>query len=219
MAKQPAAGGTKTRLSPPLSLDDAAELYRCFLLDKLAQMRRVEMASLAVAYWPAAAQDYFADLAPGFELIPQVGNDLAERLRNMFDTAFDRGYDQVMAIDGDTPTLPASYLRLGFLRLGDPTVDVVLGPCEDGGYYAVGLQGPRPALFDVTMSTPDVVEDTLALAGAAGLHVELLPGWYDVDTPADLARLVAELERGRAEKAPATARFLARDRRRSTAGS
>jgi hypothetical protein len=212
MAKQPAPGQTKTRLAPPLSVAEAAELYHCFLLDKLAQMRQVEMANLVVAYWPAEGREYFADLAPGFELIPQVGTDLSSRLVSVFDTAFDRGYDQVIAIDGDTPTLPADYLRQGFLRLDEPAVDVVLGPCEDGGYYAIGLREPHPTLFDVTMSTPHVVEDTLAQAEAAGLRVSLLPHGRDVDTPADLAWLAAELAADQ-EKAPATARFLVRGRR------
>lgn len=214
MAKQPVPGRTKTRLSPPLPAAETAELYRCFLLDKLAQMRRVEMVDLTVAYWPAGARDYFADLAPDFELIPQIGDDLAQRLRNMFDVAFDRGYGQVMAIDGDTPTLPAGYLRQGFLRLNDPAVDVVLGPCEDGGYYAIGMKENHPTLFDVTMSTRRVADDTLAQAEAAGLRVELLPTWYDVDTPAELERLAAELADAGGERAAATAGFLSRDRRR-----
>ncbi|MFQ5344212.1 MAG: TIGR04282 family arsenosugar biosynthesis glycosyltransferase [Anaerolineae bacterium] len=212
MAKQPAAGRTKTRLSPPLSPEAAAGLYRCFLLDKLAQMRGVESANLGVAYWPATAREYFAALAPGFTLIPQAGADLAERLRNVFDLAFHRGYEQVMAIDGDTPTLPAGHLRQGFQRLDDPAVDVVLGPCEDGGYYAIGMKRPHPTLFDVAMSTPRVVEDTLARAEAAGLRVALLPNWYDVDTPADLERLAAELAGTDGVKALATARFLEHER-------
>jgi len=212
MAKQPAPGKTKTRLSPPLSLEAAAGLYRCFLLDKLAQMRQVASVNRGVAYWPATARDYFAALAPGFELIPQTGADLAERLRNVFDLAFDRGYAQVMALDGDTPTLPAGHLRQGFRRLDEPAVDVVLGPCEDGGYYAIGMKRPHPTLFDVTMSTPRVVEDTLARADVAGLRVALLPTWYDVDTPADLARLAAELAGSDAVNALATARFLEHER-------
>ncbi len=209
MAKQPASGRTKTRLSPPLSPEDAAGLYRGFLLDKVAQMQHVPGADLAVAFWPADARDEFAGFTPGFRLIVQRGANLAERLRNLFDMLLDRGYAQVMTIDGDTPTLPPAYLRHGFQKLDNPAVDVVLGPCEDGGYYAIGMKEPHPTLFDVEMSTPHVVDDTLARAEAAGLRVELLPPWYDVDTPADLKRLVAELEEN-AEKAPATARYLVR---------
>ena len=208
MAKQPRPGYTKTRLSPPLSAEEAAELYRCFLRDKLAQMAQVEGVQRAVAFLPPEAREYFAALAPGFALIRQKGRDLAERLRNVFANAFAQGYRQVLAIDGDSPTLPVAYLRQGFRRLDDPAVDVVLGPCEDGGYYAIGMKRLHPTLFDVTMSTPHVLRDTLAQAERAGLRVALLPTWYDVDTPADLERLRAELAASGAGKAPRTAAFL-----------
>ena len=63
---------------------------------------------------------------------------------------------------------------------GEP--DVVLGPCEDGGYYLIGLKQPAPRLLrEVRMSTDRVFADTLALAAEEGLQVEVLPEWYDVD--------------------------------------
>ncbi|MBS1251198.1 MAG: 2-phospho-L-lactate guanylyltransferase [Anaerolineales bacterium] len=212
MAKQPAPGRTKTRLSPPLSAEEAAELYRCFLLDKFAQMGRVEVAEPAVAqpavaYWPPPGRDYFANLAPDFELLPQAGENLSERLIGVFAESFARGYHQVMALDGDTPTLPARYLRRGLERLADPATDVVLGPCEDGGYYAIGLKHNHPSLFDVQMSTPHVTADTLAQAEKASLRVELLPTWYDVDTPADRERSEVDLKTD-PTTAPATSQFL-----------
>lgn len=193
MAKQPKNGAVKTRLSPPLSPTSAAELYRCFLLDKLAQMRQVSAVRLAVAYSPSTARDTFVELAPDFTLIEQVGNDLAERLCNVFALAFDAGYRQVMAIDGDTPTLPPVYLQQGLDALAAPDIDVTLGPCEDGGYYAIGMKRDHPTLFDVAMSTPHVTRDTLARAAQADLEVLLLPEWYDIDRTEDLHRLQREL--------------------------
>jgi glycosyltransferase A (GT-A) superfamily protein (DUF2064 family) len=71
---------------------------------------------------------------------------------------------------------------------------VVLGPCDDGGYYLIGLKRPQPRLLrEVQMSTPFVMRDTLALADSLGLRVALLPPWYDVDTMTELERLRAEL--------------------------
>ncbi len=210
MAKQPIPGHTKTRLVPPLSADEAAALYRCFLRDKVAQMRQVAQVDRAVAYWPAGGRPFFARMVPDFILLPQQGADLSQRLAHGFQVAFDRGYTQVMAIDGDTPTLPADSLCQGFEALAEPTVDVVVGPCEDGGYYAIGMKAPHLSLFRVTMSTPHVLEDTLAQAAEAGLRVKQLADWHDVDTPADLARLAHELAYEGKEKAPATAQFLHR---------
>jgi glycosyltransferase A (GT-A) superfamily protein (DUF2064 family) len=74
----------------------------------------------------------------------------------------------------------------------DGAVDVVVGPCEDGGYYLIGLRVPAPALFaDMPWSTSRVTEETLARARRLGLHVALLPSWFDVDRGEDLARLRA----------------------------
>jgi rSAM/selenodomain-associated transferase 1 len=214
MAKQPKANHTKTRLSPPLSPGEAADLYRCFLQDKMAQMREVGGATPAIAYAPAEGRAYFEALAPGFVLIEQRGENLAARLRNVFDEAFAGGYGQVAAIDGDTPTLPSGYLAEGLSALDDPSVDVTLGPCEDGGYYTIGMKRPHPTLFDVAMSTAQVTRDTLKRAAEAGLTVHLLPEWYDVDRPDDLRRL-ARLLNGSGPAvpsfaAPATAAFLTR---------
>ncbi len=80
MAKAPEAGRVKTRLCPPLSPDDAAELYRCFLLDKIAQVREVAGVEPFLAYAPAQAAAVFEALAPGFTLLPQRGADLTARL-------------------------------------------------------------------------------------------------------------------------------------------
>ncbi len=164
MAKAPRAGEVKTRLCPPLSLADASELYRRFLLDKIDQVRALRTASPAIAYTPADA------------------NSLGELL--------DQGYRGALAIDSDTPTLPLGFLEQALDLLTTPEVDVVLGPTEDGGYYLIGLRTVYRELFDaMAWSTSLVLPDTLRRADAKGLRVACLPPWYDIDTPDDLARL------------------------------
>ena len=148
---------------------------------------------LAVAYWPDTAEGYFERLAPGFALFPQQGDSLSARLDSIFNLAFSTGWERVMAIDGDTPTLPPGFLSAGFEALDDPGVDVVLGPTEDGGYYAIGMRKPHPTLFDVIMSTPHVLKDTLARAQEVRLKTALLPGWHDVDEADDLYRLATDI--------------------------
>src|SRR5258705_12960272 len=78
VAKRPTPGKTKTRLSPPLTPELASALYECFLFDTLDQMRQVSDAQHVIAYLDEC--DYFQRLAPDFELIPQEGRDLGERL-------------------------------------------------------------------------------------------------------------------------------------------
>ncbi|HWQ13205.1 MAG TPA: TIGR04282 family arsenosugar biosynthesis glycosyltransferase [Roseiflexaceae bacterium] len=193
VAKRPAAGQTKTRLCPPLDGAAAAALYGCFLHDVLDVARRVPGVRRTLAYLPADTGGYFARLAPDMERVPQRGVGLGERLDHLLADALAVGAHQAVVMSSDSPTLPAAYVAAAFEHLDGPC-DVVLGPCDDGGYYLIGLKAPRPRLLrEVPMSTPTVLRDTLALAGELGLRAALLPPWYDVDTPADLVRLRDEL--------------------------
>jgi len=193
IAKQPAPGQTKTRLTPPLTPEQAAALYECFLLDTLDLIRRVPGVQPVIAYLPLEAQAYFAGLASDFEHIPQSGPDLGARLDNALTAYLSRGYRCVAIMNSDGPTLPLACLVGAFECLaGD--ADVVLGPADDGGYYLIGLKHPTPRLLrEVHMSTSHVAADTLALAAQEGLKVALLPTWYDVDDTESLSRLKAEL--------------------------
>ena len=136
-------------------------------------------------------------------------DDLSERLNYATTHALMHGYDQVVIMDSDSPTLPPENLIRSFTALGE--ADVSLGPCDDGGYYLIGLKQPAPPLFlNVTMSTDHVTQDTLAQARAAHLTVALLPTCYDIDYVADLQRLAAELTTLAPSIASHTRSFLAR---------
>jgi rSAM/selenodomain-associated transferase 1 len=210
IAKQPSPGQTKTRLSPPLSLPAAAELYEAFMRDTLDLLPTVPCAQPGLLYWPDTARGYFQALAPRLFLLPQDGDGLGARLDNALTHCLtQRGAGKAVIVDTDSPTLPAAHLTQAFALLD--TADVVLGPCDDGGYYLIGLTRPAPRLLrEVTMSTPRVVEETLALAATEGLAAALLPVWYDVDTVAELERLRQDLARLPLHRAPHTRQALAR---------
>ncbi|HEV2056893.1 MAG TPA: TIGR04282 family arsenosugar biosynthesis glycosyltransferase [Methylomirabilota bacterium] len=197
MAKAPEPGRVKTRLCPPLSPDDAAELYRCFLLDKIAQAREVAGVERVLAFVPAQAAAVFEALAPGFTLLAQRGADLTARLVAVCDELFRSGCDAAIVIDSDTPTLPTERLERAVAVMSGGGHDLVLGPSEDGGYYLIGLRRPHPELFEgMRWSTATVLEETERRARALGLSSTRLSAWYDVDTAADLARLQAEIAAG-----------------------
>jgi len=197
MAKAPEVGQVKTRLCPPLSQGDAAELYRCFLLDKIAQAREVVGAEPVLAYAPAHAAAAFETLAPGFTLVPQRGADLTARLVAVCAELFRNGCDAAILIDSDSPTLPTERLDRAVAVMKEGGCDLVLGPSEDGGYFLIGLRRPHPELFEgMRWSTPTVLEETLRRARALGLSAVTLSAWYDVDTAADLVRLQADLAAG-----------------------
>jgi hypothetical protein len=209
MAKAPRPGAVKTRLCPPLTPRRAAALGRCFLLDRIAQVRRLARAVPVLGYAPARQGSLFRRLAPDFALVPQRGPDLGARLASVLETLLDRGHAAALAIDADTPTLPTRTLQRAVDLAASGEADVVLGPAEDGGYYLIGVRALHRGLFTgIPWSSPGVLAATLARARAARLRSVCLPAWFDVDTPGDLARLRAALAR-RPAAAPATARFLA----------
>jgi rSAM/selenodomain-associated transferase 1 len=208
MAKRPTPGRTKTRLVPPLSRQQAATLYECFLRDTIDLVRQVPNVRPVVAHLPRGEQAYFSKLAPDFEYYQQEGPDLGARLDNGLTHHLGLGYRRVAAVNSDGPTLPLIYLIAAFEELGKEA-DVVLGPTDDGGYYLIGLKCPAPRLLrEVRMSTPQVTTDTLALAAEERLEVALLPTWYDVDDAQSLARLKAELATAPPQIAPHTQAFL-----------
>ncbi len=162
-----------------------------------------------IAFLPNGAKAYFQQLAPDFELIQQDGLDLGARLDNALSSYLSRGYQRVVIMNSDSPTLPPAHLSQAFLAL-EFEVDVVLGPSDDGGYYLIGVKQPVPRLLrDVQMSTPTVAADTIALATEENLSVHLLPTWYDVDDAASLHRLTKEIENGNPKLAAHTRSFIA----------
>jgi len=188
LAKAPRPGRAKTRLCPPCTPVQAAELARAALADTLH----------TVIATPAARHVLVLDGEPGpwlpagFELVSQRGAGLAERLGNAF---ADVG-GAVLLVGMDTPQLTSDHLREGVRRLLGADTDAVLGPAPDGGYWAVGLRRPEPGAFaGVPMSTADTFRRQRERLTAHGLRVALLPTLRDVDELAD-ARVVAALAPG-----------------------
>ncbi len=208
-AKHPAPGRVKTRLTPPLTPDEAAELYRCMLLDTLAKVRSLPDVNGYLFYQDEpAALPYFQGIVPDFVLLPQEGCDLGARMAGAFREVLSGGFQRVVIIGTDAPDLPVDYLHQAFRTLADDAVDVVFGPSADGGYYLLGLKALPDCLFEgIAWSTGTVLAESLARAEEAGLRVHLLPEWHDVDTAEDLQRYgLVQAESG----APLTRAYIQR---------
>ena len=184
-AKTPLPGLVKTRLTPPLSHAEGADLYRCMLMDTVARARTLRVDTF-IFY--QGDELFFREEACGLPLIPQHAGGLGTRLEAAFSTLSSLGYGPRVVIGSDAPDLPLSFIEEAF-RLLEAGREVVFGPAEDGGYYLVALSGGFGALFtDIPWSSPDVLEKSLERAREAGLAISLLPGWYDVDAIEDLSR-------------------------------
>ena len=189
VAKAPARGQTKTRLGAVIGLDAAAALYQCFLLDVLDLARRVPGVARAIAYAPHGGEAYFSEIAPDFALLLQQGDDLGARLDHALTQSLNDGYTQAAVMSSDTPLAEPSAILQAFDAL-DAGHDVAIGPCDDGGYYLLAVKQPQPDILrPIQMSTPCVLQDTIAAAARQSLRVALLPPTNDIDTADDLARL------------------------------
>jgi len=205
-AKVPRPGHVKTRLTPALSPTEAARLYTAFLRDTLRSARGgTTDVRLYVA--PPVPDDGFDGLPSEVTLHAQSGDDLGARMRSAFADTLRAGYDRALLMGSDHPTLPVSFLRQAEQAL-DEAEALCLGPTQDGGFYLIGMSAYYPQLFDdMTYSHSRVFTDTLARAERTDAHLTILPQWYDVDTPTDLTRMLADLEADTTE-APNTQRIV-----------
>lgn len=183
LAKEPIAGRVKTRLCPPCTPDEAAELAAAALADTLA----------AVASTPARRRVLALDGSPGrwipdgFEVVPQAKGGLDERLA----AAFRAVGGPAFLVGMDTPQVSPGLLQRSLAALEGDGTEAVLGPATDGGYWAIGLCEPRADVFaGVPMSTPLTARAQRARLQALGIRWRELTPLRDVDTIAD-ARAVA----------------------------
>ncbi|MFJ8076909.1 DUF2064 domain-containing protein [Streptomyces sp. NPDC096176] len=180
IAKAPVPGRVKTRLTPVYSPREAAALAEAALRDTLDAVlaaparRRVLVLDGEPGAW----------LPPGIDVVPQCGGGLDARLA----AAFGLCDGPALLIGMDTPQVSAELLACG-LQLAPG--EAVLGPADDGGFWALGLAEPDGRLVrGVPMSTPDTGAVQRQRLLRAGLAVRGLPLLRDVDTPDD-ARAVA----------------------------
>jgi uncharacterized protein len=212
MAKAPREGEVKTRLSGALSPEETRRLYVAFLSDTFALMEEVlderEELSLALCYTPEGEEEAFEEVErEGSMMMPQRGENLGERLTNCFADLFALGFESVVVIGADSPTLPGEYVFDAF-ECFETDDDVVIGPTEDGGYYLVGMRKLHRRIFeDIPWGARGALEATIERAREAGLNLVLLSEWRDVDTPEDFERLKHELDENEGV-AKFTRRFL-----------
>ncbi len=202
MAKAPVPGRVKTRLSPPLSPEQAAALNTHFLRDTLASLGAAAEqcpAHCVVSYTPVGQEAAFQGILPlGTPLLPQRGDGFGERLLTTAADLFGCGFSAVCLIDSDSPTVPTGeFVRAvqGLLPApGEVAKRAVLGRSDDGGYYLLGLTAPHAHLFaDIPWSTEAVADKTVQRAAELALPVTLLRTWFDVDDQSSLDRLRREL--------------------------
>lgn len=193
--KHPEPGKVKSRLGVEIGYENAASLYEAFVTDTIERFGH-SADRLILGYTPdnKTALDWLLQQGSKETVYwPQPDTDLGKRMANYFHFAFEQHETKsAILIGSDSPTLPVSYLEQAYEWLY--SVDCVLGPSADGGYYLVGLSSPQPEMFEgIEWSSSSVLEKTVERIQELGLSMKLLPLWYDVDEMANLRMLRGHL--------------------------
>ena len=193
-AKYPTPGAVKTRMVPPLTVEQAAELHRAALASVCASTASsLSLTPILVCSPDDRLDDFRALECCGItDYWPQGDGDLGARLARATDRAFADGAERVILLGADSPTLPPERLDEALELLGHH--EVVLGPSADGGYYLMALRKPLEHLFrGIDWGSHRVCAQTRARAEREGTSVAMLPEWYDLDRFDDLLRAQRDL--------------------------
>ncbi len=206
MAKSPRPGYSKTRLCPPLTPEQAAYLSGAFLRDTTENLIAAALLAPIVSYaayaplgtekalLPHLAPTTRCILADGTVPAPPGVEGFGRCLLHAITGQFDQDHAAACVLSSDTPTLPTSFLvsAAHSLLTGDER-RVVLGACDDGGYYLLGMRAPHAGLFkDIAWSTDTVAAETRQRIVDLGLELIELPPWYDIDDAPSLQKLLSE---------------------------
>jgi rSAM/selenodomain-associated transferase 1 len=188
-SKVPVPGAVKTRLVPPLTIEEAVEVHRALLERTLRVARDSRLAP--VELWVAGDVNHeeIREIVARHDVPAraQIGADLGERMAHAAATIFAESGLPII-IGSDCPEMSAGYLRAACGAVASDR-DVVIGPAEDGGYVLVGLAKECLELFrGISWSTSRVLEETRSRIRSAGLASVELDTLWDLDRPADLER-------------------------------
>ena len=189
IAKEPLPGRAKTRLTPPCTAEQAAVLAQAAIEDTLAAALAVERDVRRVLVLDGEPGPWVPD---GFEIVPQRGDGLAQRLA----AAFEDAGAPAFLVGMDTPQVTPTLLEAGLDALR--AQDAVFGAALDGGYWGIGLREADPRVFDgVPMSRDNTGAVQRARLAILGLRTATLPPLRDIDTIEDARAVAREVPDGR----------------------
>lgn len=193
-SKFPTPGEVNTRMVPPLTPEEAAEVHRASLLAVLETARSMAHTDVILLVTPDERLDDLRTLCSdqASHCRPQGAGDLGRRLVRATGDVFAMGAKRLLLLGTDSPTLTVATLSAALATLDRH--DAVLGPCDDGGYYLLGLRRPLPALFErIDWGGCEVAARTRERAVRANVDLAELAKGYDLDRMADLHRALRDI--------------------------
>ncbi len=188
MTRVPVPNKTKTRLLSILKPEECAEIHKSFLKDILeTASHMIKDTDIFLSYGDEGPVDILNGIVQqAVSIFPQEGKDLGEKMANIFEKLFQRGYEKVVLMGSDIPEVSLEDLKYSFDILDSS--DVVFGPTYDGGYYLVGMKKPCDIIFrsDIKWGTPLVFQKSIKFLKNMEIEVGLIRPRNDIDTENDL---------------------------------
>jgi len=192
--KTPIPGLVKTRLQPQISPEESAKLYTAFLKDLDHKFYNQDDFN---CWYAVSRENYKKDILNTLihleNYFLQEGQDLGERMDRAFQLLLSKGYDKIVLIGSDLPSITTNIISQALQGL--VTKDCVIGPSKDGGYYLIALKNPIPALFEnLPWSTSEVLKKTIDILAKKGLTYKLLTAFEDIDSYKELISFYQDLK-------------------------
>ena len=181
-AKAPVPGRCKTRLARHVGPVLAARCYQAMTEQVIAHATRQAPGRVVLACAPDTRHPLFTRLARryGCSRMRQSGGDLGRRMAHALRQNQRRGAGAVV-IGTDQPDLARLPLADVLARL-DETIDMLMAPTHDGGYWLIGgHHTPRGVFQGIAWSTPRVARQTRAAMQARALSWREGPSMRDID--------------------------------------
>lgn len=190
-AKHWQPGKVKTRLADKIGHENASKVYLAFV-EHLTRRLVACGDNRSIVYSPAESKNEFAkQFSDDWQLLAQSEGNLGQRMANFFAEGLQTN-SKVILIGSDTPDINPERIQEAIDTLDQK--DVVLGPCQDGGYYLIGMRKMVPEVFNgIPWSTGKVLENTVRILEEQQIEFGLLATMQDVDELPNLKRLQRDL--------------------------
>lgn len=161
-ARTPRYGRVKTRLARDIGKIETLRFYRNTLANVSRRLSRDGRFQISIALTPDRDVDGLASpILYDHALQPQGNGDLGQRMSTAF-AGLPPG--PALIIGSDIPDIQPHHIERAFNALGRN--DAVFGPCDDGGYWLVGLKRlcatPPGFMKKVRWSSAHTLKDTIA---------------------------------------------------------
>ena len=198
MTRIPIPGKTKTRLSDIFTGEECAELHKCFLLDLFNIFEYIkEDIDVFLAYTPEDSLNIMENIVPKYtKSFPQEGETLGERMENAIKNVLKQGYEKIVLIGSDIPSIQPEDIIKGFQIL--ESNDISLGATFDGGYYLIGMKKLYKEVFDesIKWGKKSVFEGTMYIVNNLELSIGLTSKHLDIDTKEDIVSFQEKVDGG-----------------------